>query len=220
MISWWQEFQPQAKLSIIGTSCSYDPKIKLIEANYMIGEPIESLYTYAMTKRMLLTGVKAISKQYKLSWNCFVPSTLYGPYYHTDGRQMHFIFDLIFKILKGKYYNSEVVLWGNGNQRREILHVNDFVKNMIILNNKTKNKIFNIGAGQEFSIKEFAKKICRIVDYDFKKIKFDKSKYVGAKSKNLNISKVKKEITNYSAKLVDIDKGLSSTIKWVKKNLI
>ena len=69
----------------------------------MQGEPVKSLYTYAMTKRMLLQGVRALHQQYQLQWLCVVPSTLYGPGYHTDGRQMHFIFDLIRKILRGKY---------------------------------------------------------------------------------------------------------------------
>ena len=48
-------------------------------------EPNQGLYTYAMTKRMLLQGARALSKQYKMKWLCLVPSTLYGPHYHQDG---------------------------------------------------------------------------------------------------------------------------------------
>ncbi len=51
ILSWWCNKQPQAKLISIGTSCSYDPKLPLIEENYLKGSPIESLYTYAMCKR-------------------------------------------------------------------------------------------------------------------------------------------------------------------------
>src|SRR6266404_5316576 len=54
VLAWWQRRQPQAKLVTIGTSCSYDPALPLVEANYLAGTPIESLYTYGMTKRMLL----------------------------------------------------------------------------------------------------------------------------------------------------------------------
>ena len=76
VLDWWVRSQPQAKLIIMGTSCAYPTNLKLSEENYMLGEPIESLYTYAMTKRMLLQGAKAAHKQYGLRWLCAVPSTL------------------------------------------------------------------------------------------------------------------------------------------------
>ena len=43
----------QAKLIAMGTSCSYAPDRELVEENYLEGQPIDSLFTYAMTKRML-----------------------------------------------------------------------------------------------------------------------------------------------------------------------
>src|SRR5882724_15053 len=104
VLEWWQRLQPQAKLITIGTSCSYSPDLPLSEEHYLEGAPIESLFTYAHTKRMLLIGQAAMQKQFGLDWLTLVPSTLYGPGYHTDNRQMHFIFDLIRKILRAKHY--------------------------------------------------------------------------------------------------------------------
>jgi GDP-L-fucose synthase len=95
VLRWWARDQQQAKLIFIGTSCVYSPDSELRETDYMCGEPIDSLYTYAMTKRMLYQGARALSRQYNLCYLCAIPSTLYGSGYHTDGRQMHFIFDLI-----------------------------------------------------------------------------------------------------------------------------
>ena len=103
LLAWWVKDQPQAKLIFMGTSCAYAPESRLSEAEYMHGEPIDSLYTYAMTKRMLYQGARALSQQYGLRYLCAVPSTLYGSGYHTDGRQMHFIFDLI---RKGESYQQ------------------------------------------------------------------------------------------------------------------
>ncbi|MGZ3798302.1 MAG: NAD-dependent epimerase/dehydratase family protein, partial [Pseudobdellovibrionaceae bacterium] len=155
VLDWWQKDQPQAKLICMGTSCAYSPDVELVEPNYMLGEPIESLYTYAMTKRMLYAGVRALHKQWGLKYLCLVPSTVYGPGYHTDGRQMHFIFDLVRKILRGKEYSEEVVLWGDGNQKRELVYIDDFVQNVIFLSTQRENEIINIGAGVEYSIREF-----------------------------------------------------------------
>lgn len=192
ILDWWKEQQMSAKFIFMGTSCAYDPNMDLIEDNYMNGEPIESLYTYAMTKRMLLQGAKALEKQYGMSWLCAVPSTLYGPRYHTDGRQMHFIFDLIRKIILGKRKKGDVILWGDGLQKRELVFVEDFVKTLNFLEKKQLVGLYNIGSGKDFEIKFFAELISSIVGYDKNLIQYDTSKYVGAKSKCLNVDKLLK----------------------------
>ena len=67
VLDWWQKSQPKAKLIAIGTSCSYDPAHPLEEEYYLLGSPIESLYTYGMTKRMLLCGLKGVQLR---EWLC------------------------------------------------------------------------------------------------------------------------------------------------------
>lgn len=212
VLEWWQRAQPQAKLISMGTSCSYDPDLPLTEENYLAGTPIESLFTYAHSKRMLLVGQMALAKQYGLKWLTTVPSTLYGPGYHTDGRQMHFIFDLIRKILRGKLYGEPVVLWGDGYQRRELIFVDDFVGILLGLADSRENEVFNIGAGEEFPIRQFAELICREVDFPFERIQFDIGRYVGAKSKCLDTTKIQQVLPDL--KLTPLDSGLATTISW------
>ncbi len=211
-LAWWAESQPQAKLVFMGTSCAYAPGSDLRESQYMAGEPTDSLYTYAMTKRMLYQGARALNRQFGLNYLCTVPSTLYGSGYHTDGRQMHFIFDLIRKILRGKEFGEPVVLWGDGHQTREIVHVNDFVRILWDLTQRYENDLFNVGAGAEFSIRRFADLICEIVGYPVEQISYDTSRYVGAKSKCLNIEKVRTALDSYE--LMPLNSGLQDTIAW------
>ena len=212
VLAWWKNDQPQAKLICIGTSCAYAPDQKSLEENYLDGTPIESLLTYAMTKRMLYVGLLALQKQFGLKYLCFVPSTLYGPGYHTDGRQMHFIFDLIRKIIRGKLYGEPVVLWGDGHQRREVVFRDDFVRIMLKLNIEHENELINIGAGEEFPIRHFAKVICDMVGYDFNAIQFDLSQYVGAISKCLSTAKLNRLVPDLLMTPLEI--GLEKTINW------
>lgn len=212
VLAWWQAKQPTAKLICMGTSCAYAPDADLVEENYLKGEPIDSLFTYAMTKRMLYVGLLALQKQFGLKSLCLVPSTLYGPGYHTEVRQMHFVFDLIRKILRGKMYGEPVVLWGDGHQKRELVFLEDFTRIAIELAGKADNDLINIGAGAEFSIREFAASICRAVDYDFDLIQFDTSRYVGARSKCLVTNKLKTYIPDLE--LTSLDVGLATTIDW------
>lgn len=217
MLDWWQKKQPQAKMIAMGTSCAYDPAYPLEEKYYLSGAPIESLLAYGMTKRMLLCGLMTFHQQYNLDYLFFIPSTLYGVTgYHKDGKQLHFIFDLIRKILRGRFFGERVVLWGDGEQKRELVHVNDFIDIMLKINEKEKNQSFNIGEGQEHSIKEFAQMICQIVDYPFSKIEFDTSRYVGARSKVLNNEKIKKVIPHYSLK--PPIEGIREIIEWLSQN--
>lgn len=212
LLSWWKEKQPKAKLITIGTSCSYDPSLPLEESYYLKGQPIESLFYYAMTKRMLLTGLKALQKQYGLSYLYLIPSTLYGPSYHEDGRQMHFIFDLVRKIILGKLYQEPVILWGDGSQVREVIHVQDFVHAMLALSSQVENTAINLGGGKGYSISEFAQMICQEVGYPFEKIQFDKTRYVGAKAKVLQVEKMEQYLPHFS--MTPLPQGIQQLIKW------
>lgn len=215
ILSWWQRHQPQAKLIAMGTSCSYACDLPLKEETYLDGTPIDSLYTYAMTKRMILVGLRALHKQYGLNYLYVVPSTLYGPSYHTDNRQLHFIFDLIRKILAGKHEGQPVILWGDGHQKRELIHVQDFVNALLFLSETTSNRVVNIGSGKEHSIREFASIICSCVDYPFEKIEFDLTKHVGARSKVLEINLLMKLYPEFEQ--TPLESGIAETVSWFAK---
>jgi GDP-L-fucose synthase len=217
VLSWWQQRQPQSKLIAMGTSCAYPCNHELIEENYLEGQPIDSLFTYAMTKRMLYVGLRALSQQYGLRHLCLVPSTLYGPGYHTDGRQMHFIFDLIRKILRARRDGTQPVLWGDGHQRRELVYIDDFVKAAVDLAGTVDDTLINIGAGEDFSIREFARMICDFTGYDFERIQFDTTRYVGAKSKCLSVAKLDR-VLPHRAK-TPLHQGLARTIEWFQEHL-
>jgi GDP-L-fucose synthase len=212
VLAWWQAHQPQARFLCMGTSCAYAPDQELTEDNYLVGTPIDSLFTYAMTKRMLYVGLLALQQQYGLRHLTLVPSTLYGPGYHTDGRQMHFIFDLIRKILRGKLHGEPVVLWGDGGQRRELVYVDDFVGLAGRLAGAGENDLINLGAGEDHSIREFAQMICGHVGYDFADIRFDTSRYVGAREKCLRIDKLRRLVPDL--RYTPLNDGLKRTIDW------
>jgi len=216
VLAWWQSNQKQAKMICIGTSCAYDPALPLEESYYLQGSPIESLYAYGMTKRMLLVGLMSLHRQFGLDYLYLIPSTLYGPLYHTDDRQMHFIFDLIRKILRGQFYGEDVKLWGDGEQKRELVHVNDFIDVMIPLAAHQKNTVLNIGAGREYSIRQFAEMICGYVGYSKDRIIYDIDRYVGARSKILSNAKLESIMPEYRP--TSLQKGLNETIDWFIQN--
>ncbi|MCP5468945.1 MAG: NAD-dependent epimerase/dehydratase family protein [Chlamydiales bacterium] len=214
-LDWWQKKQPQAKFITLGTSCCYDPNLPLTETNYLIGTPHESLFSYAIIKKALLVGLQAMHKQYGLNYLYLIPSTLYGPGYHTDDRQLHFIFDLVRKILNGKHLGDTVTLWGNGEQKRELVYIDDFIDALFHLAETQENTLINIGEGREHTIREFAQLICNEVGYPFEKIEFDTSKYVGALSKVLCVQRLKAAYPDYQQ--TPLKEGLAEMVDWFAK---
>ena len=167
---------------------------------------------------MLYVGQQSLARQFGLKYLTVVPSTLYGPNYHVGTKQMHFIFDLAWKFLSNKHYGDEVVLWGDGYQRRELVFVDDFVADLLCLDEKVDNDIVNIGAGQDFSIREFARILCELLGTDPDRVRYDITRYVGAKEKYLNTEKE-------AALLGRLDRtplalGLEKTLAWLEPRFI
>jgi GDP-L-fucose synthase len=217
ILEWWKNYQPQAKLISFGTSCSYPETGVLTENRYLSGQPVEGLYSYAMTKRMLLVGQKSLNKQYNLNYLTVIPSTVFGPGYYSHGKQLHFIFDLIRKALEYKYLGKDIILWGDGEQRRELVYIDDFISELLKLDKVVNNDIVNIGAGIDFSISEFMNMICNILSINPSVVKYDTNKYVGAKSKKLDNKKLDSILKN--RKRLSLEEGLRNTIKWMENIL-
>lgn len=215
VLRFWSEAQPQAKLVSIGTSCAYEEGSDLREDEYLTGTPIADLYTYAMTKRMLLIGQQSLARQFGLRWLTVVPSTLYGPGYHLGTKQMHFIFDLAWKILAHKHQGAPIVLWGDGQQRRELVFIEDFVDTLLGLDDLgVENEVVNLGAGEDHSIAEFAALLCSLIGIDPSAVRYDTDAYVGARTKRLNIEKLERLLPGRPR--LALRTGLDRMLNWME----
>ena len=106
----------------------------------------------------------------------------------------HFFPALLKKIHKLKNDNKDqLVLWGNGKSRREVMHVDDLADACVFfMNKKTKSSLINICTGKDYSIKHYAELILKIIIKNKKvKIKYDKSKPNGVFRKVMDVSLAK-----------------------------
>ena len=208
----WKEFQPQAVMIAMGTSCAYpDGDQTLKEAEYMAGEPPKDLYTYAMTKRMLLVGLRALHQEFGMQYRYLIPSTLYGPLFEKGDN--HFIFDLIKKIHAGKNRGEPVVLWGDGFQVRELIFAPDAVRLINAANERPGSDFLNLGTGEGHTIREYARMICDVLGYDPANITYDTgAKYVGMRKRVLDTGKIQKLFPDFA--FTDLREGIKETIKY------
>ena len=184
-------------LIFLGSSCIYPKKSKQpIKEEYLLtGKLEETNDAYAIAKIAGIKMCESYNFQYKTNYKCLMPTNTFGPNDNYHVLNSHFIPSLIRKIHEVKIKNKKnLILWGNGKAKREILYVEELAKACVyFMNKKTKHFLINIGSGNDYSIKEYAKKILKIIHPNNKvNIKYDLSKPNGTPKKVLDISIARK----------------------------
>ena len=202
-------------LIFLGSSCVY-PKLckQPIKEEYLLNGVLESTNEpYAIAKIAGIKMCESYNFQYKTNYKCLMPTNTFGPNDNYNSLNSHFFPSLIKKIhtIK-KYKKNTLTLWGDGSPKRELIFVDDVAEACVFfMNKKIKEPLINIGTGKDFTIKEYANFLLKII-YPKKKvrIKFDRSKPNGTPRKVLNIKLAKKY--GWIAK-TDIKKAMRITYK-------
>ena len=184
-------------LIFLGSSCVYPKKCKQpIKEEYLLkGELEKTNEPYAIAKIAGIKLCESYNYQYKTNYKCLMPTNTFGPNDNYDPLNSHFFPSLIRKIHKLKKKNKkQLILWGDGSAKREVIYVDDIADACIyFMNKKIKDTIINIGTGKDYSIKQYVFKIAKQIFPEGKiEIKYDKSKPNGTARKVLNVSKANK----------------------------
>ena len=89
---------------------------------------------------------------------------------------------------------KEIVIWGDGSPKRELIYVDDIADACVFfINKKIKETMINVGTGKDYSIRQYADMISKVINPNNNlKFKFDKKKPNGTPRKVLNIDLAKK----------------------------
>ena len=201
------------KFIFLGSSCIY-PKMapQPLKEEYLLSGPLEeSNQWYAIAKIAGIKLIESIRNQYNKDYVSLMPTNLFGPGDNYDLKTSHVLPALIRKIHEAKKNNfNEVVIWGTGKPMRDFLHVDDLAKAVLFsLENKLSKSLYNIGSGEEISIKELSLLIGQIVGFKGKLV-FDLSKPDGTPRKILDISKMSE--LGWS-KTITLEEGIKKTIE-------
>ena len=184
-------------LIFLGSSCVYPRLCKQpIKERYLLrGELEKTNDAYAIAKIAGIKMCESYNIQYKTNYMSLMPTNTFGPNDNYDKLSSHFFPALIRKVHEVKVKKKQqIVLWGNGLAKREILYVDDLADACVyFMNKKIKESVINIGTGKDFSIKYYTKLILKtLIPKNKIKIAFDSSKPNGTPRKVLNVSLAKK----------------------------
>jgi GDP-L-fucose synthase len=139
-------------------------------------------------------------------------TAIYGPNdaFNDDG---HVIPQLI---LKADSNMNPFEVWGNGNQIRDFIYVDDVVDGLMTVVEKNPNATpYNVATGKGTSVKELVETITDIYGYS-PEFKYDTTKPTMIPIRLVDVSRIKNELgwqSKYSLR-----DGLENTINWYKNN--
>jgi dTDP-glucose 4,6-dehydratase len=117
-----------------------------------------------------------------------------------------------------------IPIYGNGQNIREWLHINDLVDALMrVLSDGEVGHAYNIGSGQEIANLPLVQMICEILDSKFpdrsthsEQIQFVNDRAGHDFRYSLNSSKIRNELGWNPS--IDLDEGLTETVNWYLAN--
>ena len=204
---------------VLFTSCTvmyHESKKALTEDDFDPRKEIISKYNGAANTKLYIEKMcKFYSDISKTKFTIIRHSNIFGPHDKFNLTSSHVLGATIFKVFNTNKNFIEV--WGNGQEIRNLLYVDDLINFINLAISKQSKKILtlNCGYSKAYKIIEIVKKIIKLSNKNLS-IKLNKNK--PSIPFNINISSIKamKEI-GWKSK-TNIDEGLSRTIEWFLEN--
>lgn len=181
------------RLCFLGSSCIYPRDCpQPIREEYLLSGPLEQTNEpYAIAKIAGIKLCESYNRQYGTNYVSAMPTNLYGPGDNYDLDNSHVLPALMRKAHEAKLgQQASVSVWGSGEPKREFLHVDDLAGACVFLmEHCVKDGIYNVGTGEDVTIKELAETIFSIVGFSGR-INFDATKPDGTPRKLLDVSRL------------------------------
>ena len=143
-------------------------------------------------------------------------SNIYGPHDKYDLKRSHVFGATITKVMTA---DDHIQIWGTGEEKRDLLHVDDLIEfiELSITKQSSMYELYNVGCGFAISIKDLVHKIVEASGKNLK-ISHDLSKPTIKTNVHLDCSKAKNQL-GWSPKIT-LNEGINKTIAWYKENIL
>ncbi len=207
------------RLLFLGSSCIY-PRLApqpIREESLLTGHLEPTNDAYAIAKIAGILQVQAMRRQHGRAWISAMPTNLYGPGDNFSPERSHVLPALIRRYDEAARSGArEVVNWGTGAPRRELLHVDDMAAACLhLLEHYDGPDQVNVGTGRDATIEEIAAMVADVVGFQGA-TRWDRSKPDGTPQKLLDVSRLRD--AGWSAR-IDLREGIESTVAWYRANV-
>ena len=218
------------RLLFLGSSCIY-PKLApqpMAESSLLTGPLEPTNRPYALAKIAGIEMCWSYNRQYGTRYLAAMPTNLYGPNDNFDLANSHVLPALLRKAAEAKASGAdELVVWGTGTPRRELLHSDDLAEACVFLMelnepkygtllSETDPPLINIGTGVDVTIAELAHLAARVVGFTGSLV-FDTSKPDGTPRKLMDVTRI--EALGWKHRIA-LEEGVAETWAAVKDKLL
>jgi GDP-L-fucose synthase len=205
---------PVRRLLYLGSSCIYPREAPqpMREEALLTGllEPTNEWYAVAK-----ISGIKlcqAYRRQYGCDFISAMPTNLYGPNDNFHPTGSHVLPALVRRFHEARLAGQEeVVVWGTGTPRRELLHVDDLADAcLFLMRHYAGEQHVNVGTGEDLTIRELAETVRDVVAPGVR-LRFDAGKPDGAPRKLLDVSRLHALGWHHR---MGLREGIEGTYRW------
>ena len=206
-----------SKFLWISSSAAYPPTgdRPTTESEMFEGDPYDAYYFVGWMKRFGEIMCQMYGDKVKPPMTTIVvrPTNVYGPYDDYDPATSHVTAAMIRKVCERQ---SPIVVWGDGNDIRDIVYIDDFTEAMTrSVDELNQYTVLNIGYGKGFTVKQILSTILKCDDYQHPKIVFDSTKPSMIPVRLVDINAAK-SLLGFKAS-VSMEEGLAKTLKWYRE---
>jgi GDP-L-fucose synthase len=183
----------------------------LAESDFDLAEPLHPSYFGAgWTKLYLEKMCEFYARLGRTRYTVIRHSNIYGPHDKFDLERSHVFGATVTKVLTAA---DRVVVWGAGEERRDLLYVSDLVEfvRAAIDRQVTPFELCNVGYGQAISVKELVAKIVAASGRPLR-VEHDLTRPSIKTSVALDTTRAR-ELFDWSPR-VSLDEGIARTIEW------
>src|SRR5215470_11905646 len=140
------------------------------------------------------------------------PANIYGEFDDFEWETSHVIPALIRKVVER---HDPLEVWGDGNDLKEFIYVQDFIEGMLLAMEKIEGfDPINIAAGEPCTVRDVLQTLLKVDGYEDAKVVFDTSKPTMIPKRLIDVSKATAEL-GFRPK-ISMEEGLRRTVMWYR----
>lgn len=195
----------------ISSSVVYPEHALLSEENAHVGNPPNCYYGPGHMKRYGETLAMSYHFHTKPKMRCTIirPGNIYGPH-NKFGENANVLSATIRKVVDQDY---PLVVWGDGEDLRDFIYIDDFIEGMMIACDSEEHMAWNVASGTLASVKDVLEIAMDWEDYH-PEIVYDASKPSMIRRREIDTSRI--ERAGFKCKMC-LEDGIAETIQWYKE---
>ena len=182
------------------------------EDEFWTGPVHPAYYGYGWMRRYLERQAEFVAQRSNLTAIIVRPGAVYGPRDNFDPATSHVLPALIRRAVAG---DNPFVVWGTGDEVRDLLHVSDFARGCLLALEKAGNcDPVNIAGGEAVTVRTMVSHVLTATGRRDVELRFDAGKPVAIPVRRIDTAKALQQLG--FTPVIGLAEGVADTVRWFR----